>query len=64
MFAFVVFQIAIRVWLRLRPQAIPFGWSWLSENPWRKSHRDPERVAEQCGIRPTNTWRSRPANAP
>ncbi len=53
--AFVVFQIVIRVWLRLRPQAIPFGWSWLLENPWRKSYRDPERVAEQCGIRPTDT---------
>jgi len=53
--AFLVFQIVIRVWLRLRPQAIPFGWSWLLENPWRKSYRDPERVAEQCGIRPTDT---------
>ena len=52
---FVVFQIAIRVWLRLRPRAIPFGWSWLLENPWRKSYRDPERVAEHCGIRPTDT---------
>ena len=53
--AFLVFQIVIRVWLRLRPQAIPFGWSWLLENPWRKSYRDPERVAEQCGIGPTDT---------
>lgn len=53
--AFSVFQIVIRVWLRLRPQAIPFGWSWLLENPWRKSYRDPERVAEHCGIRPTDT---------
>jgi ubiquinone/menaquinone biosynthesis C-methylase UbiE len=53
--AFVVFQITIRVWLRLRPQAIPFGWSWLLENPWRKAYRDPERVAEHCGIRPTDT---------
>jgi len=53
--AFLVFQIVIRVWLRLRPQAIPFGWSWLLENPWRKSYRDPERLAEQCGIRPTDT---------
>jgi len=52
---FVVFQIIIRVWLRLRPRAIPFGWSWLLENPWRKSYRDPERVAEHCGIRPTDT---------
>ena len=52
---FVVLQIIIRVWLRLRPRAIPFGWSWLLENPWRKSYRDPERVAEHCGIRPTDT---------
>ena len=53
--AFVIFQIAIRVYLRLRPQAIPFGWSWLLENPWRRSYRDPERVAAQCGIKPTDT---------
>lgn len=53
--AFVIFQIAIRVYLRLRPQAIPFGWSWLLENPWRRSYRNPERVAEQCGIQPTDT---------
>jgi len=53
--AFLIFQIVIRVWLHLRPQAIPFGWSWLLENPWRKSYRDPERVAEQCRIRPTDT---------
>jgi ubiquinone/menaquinone biosynthesis C-methylase UbiE len=53
--AFVVFQIAIRVYLRLRPQAIPFGWSWLLENSWRRSYRDPERVAERCGIKPTDT---------
>ncbi len=53
--ALVVFQIAIRVYLRLRPQAIPFGWSWLLENPWRRSYRDPERVAEQCGIKPADT---------
>ena len=51
----VVFQIVIRVWLRLRPRAIPFGWSWLLENPWRKSYRDPERVAAQCGIASTDT---------
>ncbi|MGB3736528.1 MAG: class I SAM-dependent methyltransferase [Ilumatobacter sp.] len=52
---FVVVQIAARVWLRIRPRAIPFGWSWLLENPWRKSYRNPERVAEQCGIKPTDT---------
>ena len=53
--AFVIFQIAIRVYLRLRPQAIPFGWSWLLENPWRKSYRSPQRVAAQCRIKPTDT---------
>lgn len=52
---FMVVQIAIRVWLRVRPRAIPFGWSWLLENPWRRWYRNPERVAEQCGIRPTDT---------
>ena len=52
---FVIFQIFIRVYLRLRPQAIPFGWSWLLENPWRRSYRDPERVAEQCGIAASDT---------
>ena len=29
---FVVFQIVIRVLLRLSPRAIPFGWSWRLEN--------------------------------
>ena len=53
--AFVIFQIAIRVYLRVRPQAIPFGWSWLLENPWRRSYRNPERVVAQCGIKPTDT---------
>ncbi|NJK43541.1 MAG: methyltransferase domain-containing protein [Pleurocapsa sp. SU_196_0] len=53
--AFVVFQIGIRVWLRLSPQPIPFGWTWLLENPWRRSYRDPERTAVQCQIRPTDT---------
>jgi ubiquinone/menaquinone biosynthesis C-methylase UbiE len=52
---FIAYQIGIRVWFRLRPQPIPFGWSWLLENPWRKMYRDPERTAEQCGIRPTDT---------
>jgi ubiquinone/menaquinone biosynthesis C-methylase UbiE len=53
--AFVVFQIGIRLWLRLRPQPIPFGWTWLLENPWRRKYRDPERTAVQCQIRPTDT---------
>ncbi len=52
---FVVVQVVARVWLRMRPRAIPFGWSWLLENPWRRSYRNPERVAEQCGIKPTDT---------
>lgn len=51
----IVFQIGIRVWFRLRPQAIPFGWTWLLENPLRQIYRTPERTAEQCGIRPTDT---------
>jgi len=53
--AIVVFQVVIRVGLRVSPKVIPFGWSWLLENPWRTSYRNPERVAEQCGIEPTDT---------
>jgi ubiquinone/menaquinone biosynthesis C-methylase UbiE len=52
---FIVFQIGIRVWFRFRPQPIPFGWTWLLENPWRTAYRNPERTAEQCDIRPTDT---------
>jgi ubiquinone/menaquinone biosynthesis C-methylase UbiE len=52
---FIAFQIGIRVWFRLRPQAIPYGWTWLLENPVRQLYRNPERTAEQCGIRPTDT---------
>jgi 2-polyprenyl-3-methyl-5-hydroxy-6-metoxy-1,4-benzoquinol methylase len=52
---FVAFQILIRVWFRIFPQPIPYGWTWLLENPWRKSYRDPERTADQCGIKPTDT---------
>jgi 2-polyprenyl-3-methyl-5-hydroxy-6-metoxy-1,4-benzoquinol methylase len=52
---FIAFQILIRVWFRLFPQAIPYGWTWLLENPWRKSYRNPERTADQCGIKPTDT---------
>ncbi len=51
----IVFQIVIRVWLRLSPQAIPFGWSWLLENPWRKQYRNPKRTADQCLIKPSDT---------
>jgi ubiquinone/menaquinone biosynthesis C-methylase UbiE len=52
---FVAFQIGIRIWFRLRPQPIPFGWTWLLENPWRKMYRNPERTVDQCGIRSTDT---------
>jgi ubiquinone/menaquinone biosynthesis C-methylase UbiE len=52
---FVAFQIGIRVWFRLRPQPIPYGWTWLLENPARQMYRNPERTIEQCGIRPTDT---------
>ncbi len=53
--AFIAFQILIRVWFRLFPQPIPYGWTWLLENPWRKAYRNPERTADQCGIQPTDT---------
>ena len=52
---FIAFQIGIRIWFRLRPQPIPFGWTWLLENPLRQIYRNPERTADQCGIRPTDT---------
>ncbi|MEY4531549.1 MAG: hypothetical protein RLZZ156_2270 [Deinococcota bacterium] len=52
--AFIAFQILIRVWFRLFPQPIPYGWTWLLENPWRKAYRNPERTADQCGIQPTD----------
>jgi ubiquinone/menaquinone biosynthesis C-methylase UbiE len=51
----IVFQIIIRVWLRVSPQAIPFGWTWLLENPWRKYYRNIDRTADQCQIKPSNT---------
>ena len=53
--AFIAFQILIRVWLRLFPQPIPYGWSWLLENPWRRVYRNPERLADQCSIQKTDT---------
>ena len=55
LFLFIAFQIGIRIWFRLRPQPIPFGWTWLLENPLRQIYRNPERTADQCGIRPTDT---------
>jgi ubiquinone/menaquinone biosynthesis C-methylase UbiE len=53
--AFALFQIGVRLWLRLRPRPIPFGWAWLLENPWRRAYRAPGRTAEQCGLLPTDT---------
>jgi ubiquinone/menaquinone biosynthesis C-methylase UbiE len=53
--AFVAFQIGIRAWFRFRPGPIPYGWSWLLENPWRRSYRDPDRTADRCGLKPTDT---------
>jgi SAM-dependent methyltransferase len=53
--AFVLFQVGIRVFLRLRPQPIPYGWSWLLENPWRRRYRHPERTVERLGLKPTDT---------
>ncbi len=54
-FAFLIFQVGIRIWFRIKPQPIPFGWTWLLENPWRKTYRNPELTAKQCGIKPTDT---------
>lgn len=53
--AFALFQLGLRLWLRLRPQAIPYGWSWLLENPWRRVYRDPGRTAGHCELKPTDT---------
>ena len=53
--AFIAFQILIRVWFRLFPQPIPYGWSWLLENPWRKVYRKPEGLPQQCAIQKTDT---------
>ncbi len=50
-----LFQLGLRLWLRLRPQPIPYGWSWLLENPWRRVYRDPRRTAGYCGLKPTDT---------
>lgn len=48
---FVWFQILIRVWLRAFPQPIPYGWSWLLENPWRQVYRNPIDIAKRCEIK-------------
>lgn len=52
--AVALFQLGLRIWLRLRPQPIPYGWSWLLENPWRRVYRDPQRTAGHCGLKPTD----------
>lgn len=52
---FVVFQIGIRVWLRVWPRRIPYGWGWLLENPWRKRYRNPAYTVAECGIAPPDT---------
>lgn len=49
---FVLFQLALRLWVRRRPRPIPYGWAWLLENPWRRRYRDPVRLAGACGLRP------------
>ena len=46
----ISFQILIRVWLKIFPQPIPYGWSWLLENPWRQSYRNPISIAKRCEI--------------
>jgi len=53
--ALVLFQVALRVWFRLKPQPIPFGWSWLLENPWRRVYRNPARTAVLCSLKSTDT---------
>ncbi len=47
----ISFQILIRVWLRVFPQPIPYGWSWLLENPWRRAYRNPVSIAKRCEIK-------------
>jgi ubiquinone/menaquinone biosynthesis C-methylase UbiE len=47
--------LGLRLWFRAFPQPIPYGWAWLLENPWRRHYRQPEQIASQCGIRPTDT---------
>jgi ubiquinone/menaquinone biosynthesis C-methylase UbiE len=55
LFGLVAFQLGIRAYFRWRPQAIPYGWTWLLENPWRKAYRNPERTAAHCRIKPSDT---------
>jgi ubiquinone/menaquinone biosynthesis C-methylase UbiE len=53
--AFLLFQVVIRVWLRVKPQPIPFGWSWLLENPWRQIYRNPQQTSALCNLKSTDT---------
>ncbi|GGO25726.1 class I SAM-dependent methyltransferase [Deinococcus humi] len=48
----VLTQFALRLWIRNRPRPIPYGWGWLLENPWRRRYRDPQQLAEACGLLP------------
>ena len=50
----VLTQLALRLWVRCHPRPIPYGWAWLLENPWRRHYRDPRRLAEACGLRPSD----------
>jgi ubiquinone/menaquinone biosynthesis C-methylase UbiE len=52
---FVLAQLGLRGWLRRWPRRIPYGWAWLLENPWRRRYRNPQRLAEHCGLRPGDT---------
>ncbi|PNY80942.1 class I SAM-dependent methyltransferase [Deinococcus koreensis] len=47
----VLTQLGLRLWIRRWPRPIPYGWAWLLENPWRRSYRDPERLAAACALR-------------
>ncbi|CAM4108837.1 class I SAM-dependent methyltransferase [Deinococcus marmoris] len=51
---FTLAQLGLRLWVRRRPFPIPYGWAWLLENPWRRRYRDPVRLADACGLRPTD----------
>lgn len=48
---FLLSQLGLRLWVRRWPRPIPYGWAWLLENPWRRSYRDPARLAGQCELR-------------
>jgi ubiquinone/menaquinone biosynthesis C-methylase UbiE len=51
----LVLPIGLRLWFRVFPQPIPYGWAWLLENPWRKHYRQPEQLANKCKIAPNDT---------